>query len=312
MTTPPNPGPETPADTPAAAPAVLRATRPLYWSVRRELWENKSIYVAPLAAAAVLLFGFFISTMTLSRRMQAVQALDPGRQRATVTMPFNVIAGLVFLTAFIVAVFYCLDALHGERRDRSILFWKSLPVSDLTTVISKASIPLVVLPLVVLAIVVIAHLFILVLSTLVLLGNGPGLATLFAHVKFVQMSVALLYALIAISLWHAPLYGWLLLVSGWARRSAFLWAVLPPLAIAVFERIAFQSAHFGGWLRYRLIGWFTQAFIPHVKGEAPVADPLAALTPGRFLGTPGLWAGLFFAALFLAAAVRVRRNREPI
>ena len=50
------------------------------------------------------------------------------------------------LTAFLVGVFYCLDALHGERRDRSILFWKSLPVSDLTTVLAKASVPCRVLP----------------------------------------------------------------------------------------------------------------------------------------------------------------------
>ena len=311
MTTPRDVGPEAAADVPAAAPAVLRATRPLYWSVRRELWENRSIYVAPLAAAAVLLFGFLISTMTLPRRMQAVLALDPARQRATVTMPYNVIAGLLVVTALMVAVFYCLDALHGERRDRSILFWKSLPVSDLTTVISKASIPLVVLPLVVLAIIVAAHLCILVLSTLVLLGNGPGLATLWTHVKLVQTSVALFYGLIAMSLWHAPLYGWLLLVSGWARRSAILWAALPPLAIAVFERIVFNSAHFGNWLRYRLIGWFTRAFVPHVRGAA-LAGPLSAMTPGTFLSTPGLWAGLFFAALFLAGAVRVRREREPM
>ena len=288
----------------------MNPTRPLYWSMRRELWENRSIYVAPLAAAAVLLFGFLISLITLPRRMQALSALDPGRQSATVTMPYNVIAGLVFVTAFIVAVFYCLDALHGERRDRSILFWKSLPVSDLTTVLAKASIPLVVLPLVVFAIVVAAHVFILALSTLVLAGNGPGLATLWTHVRVLQTAVALLYALAAISLWHAPLYGWLLLVSAWARRSAFLWAVLPPLAIAVFERIAFQSSHFGRWLVWRIAGWFMQAFMPRVKGTA--VEPLAAMTPGRLLTTPGLWAGLLFAALFLAAAVRVRRRREPI
>ena len=288
----------------------MNATRPLYWSVRRELWENKSIYVAPLAAAAVLLFGFAISTITLPRRMQAVLALDPGRQSATVTMPYNMIAGLVFTAAFIVAIFYCLDALHGERRDRSILFWKSLPVSDLTTVISKASIPLLVLPVVVFAIVVAAHVIILALSTLVLAGNGPGLATLWTHVRVLQTAVALLYALVAISLWHAPLYAWLLLVSAWARRSAFLWAVLPPLALAVFERIALQSSHFGHWLGWRLAGWFTQAFVPRVKGTA--VEPLAAMTPGKLLTTPGLWAGLVFAALFLAAAVRVRRNREPI
>ena len=88
---------------------------------------------------------------------------------------------------------------------------------------------------------------------------------------------------------------WLLLVSAWARRSAFLWAVLPPLALAVFERIAFQSSHFGRWLGWRLAGWFTQAFVPRVKGTA--VEPLAAMTPGKLLTTPGLWAGLFFAAL---------------
>ena len=285
-------------------------TRPFYWSVRREVWENKSVYVAPLAAAAVLLFGYAISTITLPRRVQALQALDPGRQSATITMPYNVIAGLVFVTAFIVAVFYCLDALHGERRDRSILFWKSLPVSDRTAVLAKASIPLVVLPLVVFAVVVAAHVFILALSTLVLAGNGPGLATLWTHVRVSQTAVALLYALAATSLWHAPLYGWLLLVSAWARRSAILWAVLPPLAIAVFERIAFQSSYFGRWLAWRLAGWFTQGFVTRVKGTA--VEPLAAMTPGKLLTTPGLWAGLLFAALFLFAAVRVRRRREPI
>jgi ABC-2 type transport system permease protein len=285
-------------------------TRPLYWSVRRELWENKSVYLAPLAAAAVLLLGFLISTITLPRRMQAVMALDPGRQSATITMPYNVVAGLVGVTAFIVAVFYCLDALHGERRDRSILFWKSLPVSDLTTVISKASIPLVVLPLVVLVVVVAAHVIILALSTIVLLGDGPGLAALWRHVRVSQTAVAMLYALTAMALWHAPLYAWLLLVSAWARRSAFLWAVLLPLAIAVFERIALGSGHFGNWLRYRLVGWFTLAFVPRVKGTA--VEPLASMTPANFLTTPGLWAGLLFAALFLFAAVRVRRNREPI
>ena len=58
-------------------------------------------------------------------------------------------------------MFYCLDALYGERRDRSILFWKSLPVSDLTTVLSKASIPIVVLPLLTFAVTVATQLIML-------------------------------------------------------------------------------------------------------------------------------------------------------
>jgi ABC-2 type transport system permease protein len=151
----------------------------------------------------------------------------------------------------------------------------------------------------------------LMLSTVALLGNGPGLATLWTYAKFFQSTLALIYALTAIALWHAPLYGWLLLVSGWARRATFLWAVLPPLAICIFEGIAFRTSHFAKLLGYRVIGWFELAFVHQVKGSV-ASDPLTALTPGNFLSTPGLWIGLLAAAIFLAAAVRVRRNREPI
>ena len=140
-------------------------------------------------------------------------------------MPYDIAAMMIIFTAFIVGVFYCLDALHGERRDRSILFWKSLPVSDLTTVVSKASIPLVVLPLVTFSIVVATQFTMLLISTAALLPSGLAVTT-WANCLF-QISVILLYGLVTIVLWQAPIYGWLLLVSGWARRATFLWAVLP-------------------------------------------------------------------------------------
>ncbi len=144
-------------DAQRVAPAVLSPSRPMYWSVRRELWENRSIYIAPLAVAGVFLFGFLISTIHLPSRMRALSALDPAQQREAIAMPFDIAAALLMLTQLLVGAFYCLDALHGERRDRSILFWKSLPVSDLTTVLSKASIPLVVLPLLTFTITVAMH-----------------------------------------------------------------------------------------------------------------------------------------------------------
>src|SRR6266550_124981 len=160
-----------PAGSQALSPDLISGPRPMYWSVRRELWENRSIYVAPLIVAGVVMFGFLISLITLSHRVHATLALGPAKQRAAVVMPFRAAAGLTIVTAFIVCVFYCLDALHGERRDRSILFWKSLPVSDWTTVFSKASIPLVVLPLYSLVIIIVMQWIMLVLSTMVLLGN---------------------------------------------------------------------------------------------------------------------------------------------
>src|SRR5262245_30973929 len=110
-------------------PRVMSATQPLYWSVRRELWENRAIYLAPLAAAALFLLGFLVSLIHLPSRMRAAAGLDLAKQHEAIAMPYNIAAGLLMATAMVVGAFYCLDALYGERRDRSILFWKSLPVS---------------------------------------------------------------------------------------------------------------------------------------------------------------------------------------
>jgi ABC-2 type transport system permease protein len=319
MNTPSNAVPQSPlesqgTDSQRTTPAALSATRPLYWSIRRELWENRSIYVAPLGAAALGMLAFFLNLIFLPATLRALPGMDPGHQQMMIAMPYGHLAWLLLPTAFIVGFFYSLDALHGERRDRSILFWKSLPVSDLTTVLSKASIPIVILPLLVFAIAVIVHLMMLLLSIAVLLLLG-GAATLWAHLPMFQMELVLLYGLVVVALWHAPLYAWLLLVSGWARRATFLWAVLPLLAIGVFEKIAFHTLHFANLLQDRLIGFAADAFSFTTPDGSPVDlhfIPLSLLTPGKFLSTPGLWIGLIFAAIFLAAAVRLRRSREPI
>jgi len=298
MNTPSNAVPET--------PATMSPTRPLYWSIRRELWENRSIYIAPLVVAAVFLLAILISIVHLPERRRATLLLDPAHQQAAIEKPYDIAAILLILTAFLVGVFYCLDALHGERRDRSILFWKSLPVSDLTTVLSKASIPLVVLPLITFAIVFATQLIMTLSSSAVLTANGLSGGT---WTPLSQGSLVLLYGLAALALWHAPIYGWLLLVSGWARRTVFLWAVLPPLVLCIVERIAFGTSHLYSLLKDRLFGFAADAFAFNAHGTI---DSLTQLTPGKFLSTPGLWIGLIFAAAFLAAAVRLRRYREPI
>jgi ABC-2 type transport system permease protein len=130
------------------------------------------------------------------------------------------------------------------------------------------------------------------------------------------MALVVLYGLTALTLWWAPVYGWLLLISGWARRAPFLWAVLPPLLLAMVEKIAFNTNTVGSLIQYRLLGGFQQAFVVPTKAamKAGTAFPqgLPQLDPGKFLSTPGLWIGLAVAAAFLAAAVWLRRYREPI
>jgi ABC-2 type transport system permease protein len=297
-------------NSPAAGPAVMSATRPLYWSVRRELWGNRWIYLAPLGVAAVFLFGFLISAVHLPGKMRALSVLGLMEQREAIAAPYDIVAGLMMVTLMIIGAFYCLEALQSERRDRSILFWKSLPVSDLTTVLSKASVPFLILPLLTFAITVATQFIMLLVSSAILLGSGQSVATLWTQLSFVQMSLLLLYHLITVhTLWPAPVYGWLLLVSAWARRAAFLWAALPVLAIAGLEKIVFHTSHVVALMGYLVSGGGAEAVT--APGGFPM-DPMTHLTPGRFLSTPGLWIGLAVTVAFLAAAVRLRRYREPV
>src|ERR1700688_306855 len=262
------------------------STRPFYWSVRRELWENRSIYIAPLIVAAVQVFGFAISTIGLAERRRAVLLLEPAKQGAAIEQPYDIAAMMMIFTVFIVGVFYCLDALHGERRDRSILFWKSLPVSDFTTVLSKAIIPLAVLPLIAFAIVVCVQLIMMLETSANLIFHGMGPATTWTLIPFFQNWVVLFYGLVVLALWHAPIYGWLLLVSGWARRATFLWAVLPLIVIQIFEKITFGTAHFASFVNHRLFGFAPHAFSFHGHGH-PTIDSLSQLTPGTYLSSAG-------------------------
>ncbi len=278
-------------------------TRSMYWSLRRELWENRSIYIAPLAVAAVMVFGFFIATIAALGAKSVKLDAQPDK----LAQPFNLVAVLMMATTFIVAIFYCLDALHGERRDRSVLFWKSMPVSDVTTVLSKAAIPLVVLPLITFVLTIATQLIMLLLGSAVALISGHGAAALWTKLPWFQMSGMLLYHLLSVhSLYYAPIFGWLLFVSAWAKRAPILWAVLPLFAIGIVEKIAFNTSYLGAMLASRISGG--------AKGDGMQGGVmmLGHFNLGEFLSSPGLWIGLALMAAFLAGAVLLRRYRAPI
>lgn len=303
-----------------AGQAVLpsRPVRPLYWSLRRELWENRSVYMALAAVAGLELLGVLTGLHSVPSFVQHLEAQGPGRQ-LMLAMQFSFLAVPLMLTALMVALFYCLDALHGERRDRSILFWKSLPVSDLTTVLSKAVIPLLVLPLLSFAAVVTVMLVKLLLDSAMLWAHGIDAALLWTGVPWTHLAAELAYGLAATSLWYAPIYGWLVLVSGWVRRSTFLWGVLGPLVLSVVEKIAFGTHYLFSLIAYRVGGWVHEAFSFQVMDDASLHAMHVPFDPGRislqadnFLASSGLWLGLVFALAFFAAAVWLRRYREPI
>jgi len=289
----------------SAVPTSIPASRAFYWSVRRELWENRSIYMAPLAVAAVVFFAFSISSI-LGISEQRLR-LIPDRPQ----VPYDMAAGVLMLTGIVVSLFYCLDALYSERRDRSILFWKSLPVSDATSVLAKASIPLIVVPLLTFAITIAMHWMMLLVSSAVLLISGQSVATLWRSLPLASMWLLLLYHLItAHAIWPFPIYCWLLLVSGWARRATLLWAALPLLAMAAVEGIVFRTRYFAELVGRRFIG---DAPAMRIAPDSMGLDPLTThVTAGGFLTSPGLWIGFAIAAVFIAAAVRLRRYQGPI
>src|SRR5260221_7171133 len=231
-----------------------------YWSVRRELFEHRSIYIAPAAAAVVALFGFLINTVHLPAQMRAAIA-DPAKMKG-LSAPFEYVAAAIMMVAMIVQLFYCLDSLQSERKDRSILFWKSLPVSDVTTVLAKATITFAILPLLSFGVVVVTGFVMLLVSSLILAANGLNAAPLWTELYLGRGSLLLLYHLITVHvLWYAPIYGWLMFVSAWSRRAALLWAVLPPLGLGFLEKIVFGTLHLGAML-LDLVGGSVAAIAP--------------------------------------------------
>jgi ABC-2 type transport system permease protein len=264
-----------------------------------------------LVAAGLVLFGFLIRIIHLPHTMKMLTKLKPEDQHLALAMPFAIAAVAICVTGLIVAFFYCLGALYNERRDRSILFWKSLPVSNMTAVLSKAAIPFLVLPAILFATIIAVHLIMLGLGSAALAVTGANAAMLWSSWPFFKMVLVLIYGLVVMTLWYAPIYGWVLFVSSWARSMAILWAVLPPLGLCLAERIALDTSYLSSLLDYRLNGYLHEAFYVNAHNKE-IGDPLTMLTPERFVSAPGLWIGIVVAVGFLAGAIWLRRNREPI
>jgi ABC-2 type transport system permease protein len=231
----------------------MNQLRSLYWLVRRELWENKALWIAPAVTAGLLLVATVWGFIAMISNPEAVEAFNEyavpellSHGTADLAHGFSRAGiALLYLVMLVVLFFYILDSLYGERRDRSILFWRSLPVSDTLTVASKVTVAIVVAPLIVVAIA-------LCLEVVDVLISGPivAMGTDLRYGDYVQPLASLsavsggLRDMWLLGLWFLPYIGWLFLVSAWARRAAFLWAILPPLGLGLAEYLMFRSRHF--------------------------------------------------------------------
>ncbi|MEM7613156.1 MAG: hypothetical protein AAF270_15840 [Pseudomonadota bacterium] len=297
--------------------------------VRRELWEHKALIVAPLVVAALMIFGFVLSFITavftgVSFDV-AVATLELTGAPASLTggaALLGVSSGMLNLVLAAVVFFYSIDALYAERKDKSILFWRSLPVTDTETVISKLLTAVIAAPLVTIGIMIAAQIVLLILATLaILIGGGNPVELIWGPLPFVQFWVLTIYTFITSSIWFAPLIGWFLLCSAFAKRSVLLWVVLPIVVLVMLEGIVLRSLHMSAFIRDR----FADAPVAGLSlPNGVVMDDnalralvqsgdlniLQVIAPGQYLASPGLWGGLVVTALFLAGAVYCRRFRS--
>jgi ABC-2 type transport system permease protein len=297
------------------------------WLVRREIWEHKAIWVAPLIVLACLV----LATLTGNVHLGPIGSMDAGTslgslpEEKQVQLLLIVYAGLAFVMDWvlgIVAFFYALDSLYADRRDRSVLFWKSLPLSDAETVLSKFAVAAVVIPLVALTGAVLAQVVIAAGGSVKLAMAGQA-AGIMWHPQAIAggMAIAALWCVTAM-LWYAPVIGYLMLASAWAPRGPFLWAVLPPAGLFILERVLLYTNHVGDFIKDRLFGVLRLVRPERVAEVDPqtgdqVRDEvikLSELDLGKsladFYTSADLWLGVLAAALLIAAAMWVRRYRD--
>jgi ABC-2 type transport system permease protein len=286
-------------------PPVLRTL------IRREFWEHRALWMAPLAVAALLLIGAIIGKVNFDSPLAAL----PEQRRALFGVFMALAAVPQYITLGIVMLVYAGDCLYTERKDRSILFWKSMPVSNTLTVISKL--------LVVMAIVPLGVYFVSAITTLLMSGihvvrawqNHTG-DVFWDAGTWLRIQWVSLVAIVAAVLWFAPITALLLLVSAWARRSVWLWVFLPPVILIMMERIALGSSHVWDILWYRLGGVFTHSGVSYpafdsAAGQHPTLNLLFAnIDPLPVFGNVDLWLGLCVAALLIVATIRIRQYRD--
>ena len=299
-----------------AAPAAKRPGEILLTLVRRELWEHRALWLAPLCTAALLALVAGIGRVHIGMDDEAPDFSSQSLRVAVFSIIQFVLAMPLYLVALFVGSYYLLDCLYAERKDRSILFWKSLPVSDRLTVCSKLLVALVVVPLGVFALALLAHLvYTAILAARVSLGSLPPVLTWNSYEWLRTEAVMLLVTLFA-ALWWAPIAGYLLLVSAWVRRAPILWATLPFVLGPVLEWVAFGTRYLLGFIDYRVNGIWGILGVGHVDIVSkhglhhPVGTALEVLDFRHALTAIDVWLGLAVTAALVYAAIRIRRYRD--
>jgi ABC-2 type transport system permease protein len=314
------------------------------WLLKREYWEHKGgFFWAPVVVAtliAVLSIGSMLygvtagnqngfriggdHNMSLNAALASITDADKAEFAAGLAVGYPAFAMPILMTLGFVVFFYCLGNLFDERKDRSILFWKSLPISDRESVLSKAIMALVAGPII--AIAIAFALSLLIMFTLMSLAAMNGLnlfGAVLGNSDFYLVFVQLLSYIPIYVLWALPTVGYLMFVSAWAKSKPFLWAVGVPVIggvvlgwISMLTGIDIELDKYWQLVARGLLSVFPGSWIPFFNVDSGIEvdshNFLSTVMSNTYglLGTLNLWIGVLVGAAFLAAATRMRRYRD--
>jgi ABC-2 type transport system permease protein len=295
--------------------------------LKREVWEHRSIYVTPIAIAVIVSLGVLTMLMFASGFAAELDVAIFGAQniagdaerRAALTGFFLGTSWVFIIALMILTIFYSLDSLYAERKDKSILFWRSLPVTDAETVISKLLTAIFVIPTVTVIGIVATHLVNLIVTSIWVSMKGADAGLLiWGSVALLDNWAAAFIVVIASGIWMSPFIGWFLLVSAYTKRSPLLMAFMPLILIGLLEAIILRSHVFAenilgrgdGLPIFRTLDierFFDQDEWRVGEGALSLLQHLDIV---QFLTSPSMWAGLLVCGLLSTGAIYVRRYRD--
>ena len=294
-----------------SVPHTVRTT--LETLVRREFWEHAALWWVPLGLGVLLLLAAMVSTVMGHQGAVLPKPMDEAMGLMILNGSQFLFAAVIYLFTASVVTYYALDCLYAERKDRSILFWKSLPVSDGLTVLSKFLVAVVVVPLIAFAAALVSQLLGLVIWELRVAAGGVPDVIRWDTLAWLRGELVILMILALSSLWYAPLVAAFMLLSAWLRRGPppWVWALIGPFVLAFFELVIFRTHYLWGFLRYRRTGIWT--VLTHRDGHSVLDERMHVLGDFNWAAAftdIDLWLGVLAAAALLYATLRVRRYRD--
>lgn len=294
--------------------------------IKREMWEHRSIYVTPLAVACIVTLGTLAALVFASgfaaeldiAIFGATNIAGDAERKLVLTGLFIGTSWLFLFALGVLTVFYTLDSLYAERKDKSILFWRSLPVTDAETVISKLITAVVVIPVVTVIAIIATHLVNLVVTSVwVSAKGGDAVLLIWGSVPLLDNWLAVLIVVLATAIWLSPFIGWFLLVSAFTKRSPLLMAFMPLVLIPLIEAIFLRSKYFvdvvfarGGVMPlFRGMDMNTFFDKDRLQVNEEIVSLLGHLDVARFALSPAMWAGVIVCGLLTTGAIYIRRYR---